>query len=156
VNPQNDTIESLAAYLCQYATEYFQGADVAVDLKIPTDLPHVPLSSEIRHNLFLAFEEVISNALKHSRASQIRIEIFFTPAQFTIVIRDNGRGFMPRAGVNGASEGPTNRTKRIGNGLRNMKERLRAVGGNCQIESVPDQGTTVTLRFPLPAKNYRE
>ncbi len=56
VNPQNDTIESLAAYFCQYAGEYFQGANIAVDLKIPNDLPPVPLSSEIRHNLFLAFE----------------------------------------------------------------------------------------------------
>ena len=156
VNPQNDTIESLAAYLCQYATEYFQGTNVAVDLRIPNDLPHVPLSSEIRHNLFLAFEEVISNALKHSQASQVRVEIFFTPAQFTIVIRDNGRGFVPPARANGAPEGPTNRTRRIGNGLRNMKERLRAVGGECQIESAPNQGTTVTLRLPLPAINHRE
>lgn len=156
VNPQNDTIESLAAYFCQYAGEYFQGANIAVDLKIPNDLPPVPLSSEIRHNLFLAFEEVISNALKHSHASQIRVEIFFKPAQFTIVIRDNGRGFIPRASANGPPEGSTNGTKRIGNGLRNMKERLRAVGGDCHIESVPDQGTTVTLRLPLPARNHRE
>lgn len=156
VNPQNDTVESLAAYLCQYATEYFQGANVAVYLKMPNDLPHVPLSSEIRHNLFLAFEEVVSNALKHSHASQIRVEIFFTPAQFTIVTRDNGRGIMPRADTNGAPEGATSRIKRIGNGLRNMKERLRMVGGDCQIESVPGQGTTITLRLPLPPKNHRD
>jgi ligand-binding sensor domain-containing protein/signal transduction histidine kinase len=156
VNPQNDTIESLAAYLCQYATEYFQGANIAVDLKIPGDLPHVPLSSEIRHNLFLAFEEAISNALKHSQATQISIEIFCKPAQFTIVVRDNGRGFASRGKTGGPAENPAGGSKRIGNGLKNMKGRLEAMGGECLIESVPGQGTTVGLRLPLPTQNHHD
>ena len=59
VNPHNDTLEHLAAYLGHYATEYLQNTAVDCELHIPQGLPHHPLSAEARHNLFLAFEEAL-------------------------------------------------------------------------------------------------
>lgn len=156
VNPQNDTLESLAFYLAQYASEYFQGTDVALDLKIPDDFPHCLLSSETRHNLFLAFEEAISNVLKHSSASEVRVEMMSRPDQFITIIRDNGRGFIPRNGEGELVANGGNGTGRFGNGLRNMKKRLSAIGGECRLESAPEQGTTVILQLSLPAKNNHD
>lgn len=151
VNPHNDTLEHLAAYLGQYATEYLQNTAVECELHIPRGLPHHPLSAEARHNLFLAFEESLNNALKHGRPARIRVRMDVTPAQFEIRIIDNGSGFdcdvsdgMPNK--NGAASSHSR------NGLQNMRQRLELLGGTCSIESRPGHGTTVILTVPLSVR----
>ena len=149
VNPHNDTLEQLAAYLGQYAAEYLQNTTLELELTIAEDLPAHPLSAEIRHGLFLAFEEALGNALKHARASKIQVRMAMEAAEFTIEIRDNGRGFDP-----GPAE-PANDSKapsaRQGNGLVNMRQRLAAANGGCQIESRPGAGALIRFRLPLSA-----
>jgi signal transduction histidine kinase len=142
VNPHNDTLEHLAAYLGQYATEYLQNTAVECEMHIPRGLPHHPLSAEARHNLFLAFEESLGNALKHGQPTRIRVDMQIAPSQFTITVEDNGRGFDPAAGE-GATSG------HHGNGLQNMRQRLDILGGQCNIQSRPGRGTTVVLAVPL-------
>ena len=75
VNPRNDTLENLATYLSHYAIEYFQNTAVECELRLPPEIPHYPLSSETRHNLFLAFEEALNNVLKHSAATKVKVEM---------------------------------------------------------------------------------
>ena len=151
VNPHNDTLEHLAAYLGHYATEYLQNTAVECELHIPQGLPHHPLSAEARHNLFLAFEEALNNALKHGRASRIRVDMRFEPGRFEINVVDNGCGFdveaITSAKINLAE--PTG--KRIGNGMKNLQLRLASVGGQCRIQSQLGHGTTVSLTVPLGA-----
>ena len=71
VNPRNDTLEQLAGYPGPYAVEYFQATSIECELRLPSAIPDHPLSSETRHNLFLAFEEALNNTLKHSAASNV-------------------------------------------------------------------------------------
>jgi signal transduction histidine kinase len=151
VNPRNDSLEHLAAYLSHYADEYFQNTEVQCEMRLPRDLPHYPLSAELRHNLFLAFEEVLNNALKHSGASSVGIEMMASPQGFQINVTDNGQGFDVAAAQ---AERPANVGRRGGNGLVNMRQRLSVVGGECVVRSQPGKGTTVSLRIPLgnPAK----
>ena len=151
VNPHNDTLEHLAAYLGQYVTEYLQNTAVECELHIPRSLPDRPLSAEIRHNLFLAFEEVLNNALKHGRASRVRVEMAAGPSRFEITVADNGCGFDAAAAERTAASGAADRTKRGGNGLRNMRKRLDEIGGQSAISSRPGGGATVTLSVPLGA-----
>ncbi|HUC86534.1 MAG TPA: two-component regulator propeller domain-containing protein, partial [Candidatus Acidoferrales bacterium] len=54
VNPQNDTLENLAAYLGYFVTEYLHNTAVQCRLNIPPNLPVIPLTAETRHNVFLA------------------------------------------------------------------------------------------------------
>jgi ligand-binding sensor domain-containing protein/signal transduction histidine kinase len=146
VNPHNDTLEHLAAYLGQYATEYLQNTAVECELHIPRGLPHHPLSAEARHNLFLAFEESLNNALKHGQPTHVRVDMRLAPARFEIIVEDNGRGFDPAeagARANGSAAG------RRGNGLQNMRQRLDLLGGQCTIQSRPGHGATVILSVPL-------
>jgi signal transduction histidine kinase/ligand-binding sensor domain-containing protein len=148
VNPHNDTLEHLAAYLGQYATEYLQNTAVECELHIPRGLPHHPLSAEARHNLFLAFEESLNNALKHGRANRVRVDMQVGPSEFEIIIEDNGCGFdiditQALPGENGVA------TSRSGNGLRNMRQRLELLGGRCTIRSSAGQGTRIILSVPL-------
>jgi ligand-binding sensor domain-containing protein/signal transduction histidine kinase len=148
VNPHNDTLEHLAAYLGQYATEYLQNTAVECELHIPRGLPHHPLSAEARHNLFLAFEESLNNALKHGHPTRIRVDMQIAPRRFEIIIEDNGRGFESSTDAL-ASGAEANNSGLNGNGLQNMRQRLAILDGQCTIVSRPGHGTTVRLRVPL-------
>lgn len=150
VNPRNDTLENLAAYLSHHAEEYFQNTSVECEMRLPRALPHHPLSSEVRHNLFLAFEEALNNVLKHSGAAKVKVEMALRePAEFEIMIQDNGRGFAAAAPATGK---PQPHGARGGNGLRNMRQRLADIGGECRVQSRPGEGTIVTLRIRLNLK----
>jgi signal transduction histidine kinase len=107
---------------------------------VPDALPEVSLSAELRHNVFLAFEEALSNVLQHAGAARVRVEMRMKPDAFEICVHDDGGGFDRRTGTVSL---PGH------DGLRNMRDRLRAVGGACSISSEQGNGTTVSLRFPL-------
>ena len=147
VNPQNDSLEHLAAYLCQYAREYFENTTVECDVRMQSELPHVEMSAEIRHNLFLAFEESLNNVLKHSKASRLSIDISTDSNCLHIKIRDNGCGFEQAAAHTGKVTG--------GNGLHNLRQRLLSAGGECRIESAPGCGTCISLSVPLDSAKVR-
>jgi len=150
VNPHNDTLEHLAAYLGQYATEYLQNTSVQCELRIARGLPDHPLSAEVRHNLFLAFEESLNNALKHGEASRIQIDMYVEGGRFTIRVADNGRGFeVEQAFASLAATPSAGASSRRGNGLRNMQARLDVVGGRFDMKSEPGKGTVVTFSVPL-------
>ena len=151
VNPRNDTLEHLAAYLGQYATEYLQNTSVECELHIPRGLPHQPLSAETRHNLFLAFEEALNNALKHGQPSRVKVTMAVERARFEIAVEDNGRGFdsAMNGRLTGAAIGA--RPQGGGNGLWNMRQRLTDVGGECVISSQPGHGAYVRLSILLGA-----
>ena len=151
VNPHNDTLEHLAAYLGQYATEYLQNTAVECELRIPRGLPHHPLSAEARHNLFLAFEESLNNALKHGRPTRVRVDMQMATAQFEIKIEDNGCGF-DSATFAATMSGNGTASVQNRNGLRNMRQRLEVLGGQCHIQSRAGHGTTVTLTVPLASE----
>ncbi|HLX68499.1 MAG TPA: ATP-binding protein, partial [Verrucomicrobiae bacterium] len=118
------------------------------ELHIPRGLPHHPLSAEARHNLFLAFEESLNNALKHGRPTRVRVHMDISSAQFEIRIIDNGCGFDLTASANNTGKNGA-ATAHSGNGLQNLHQRLELLGGKCSIESRPGQGTTVVLTVPL-------
>jgi signal transduction histidine kinase len=149
VNPHNDTLENLAAYLGHYATEYLQNTAVECELRMPRGLPDEPVSAETRHNLFLAFEESLNNALKHGKASHISVSMQTVPGAFEIEIKDNGCGFAFNPVAFEIVVAAEAMLRRRGNGLVNMRQRLLDVGGQCEIESQPGKGTKVCLRVPV-------
>lgn len=145
VNPRNDTLENLVAYLSHYAVEYLQNTTIECDMRLPAEIPNYPLSSEIRHNLFLTFEEALNNVLKHSEATCVKLEMAVHHSRFDVNITDNGKGFaLPVSGAGG------------GNGLNNMRQRLADIGGECQVSSQPGGGTAVKMRIPLDIKAIRK
>jgi ligand-binding sensor domain-containing protein/signal transduction histidine kinase len=146
VNPRNDTLGNLVAYLSHYAVEYFQDTPVECELRLPPDVPHHTLASEARHNLFLAFEEALNNVLKHAAATSVVVTMSVNPSELELVVADNGKGCPPAGAPAGAAPA---RAGRVGNGMKNMRQRLAAVGGECLVAMRPGAGTTVTLRFRL-------
>ena len=137
VNPRHDTLVSLADYLAAFAAEFLASTGFALRLDVARDLPPLPLDAERRHGLFLAVREALNNAVKHSGAREVWLRLRLDAAQLFITIEDHGRGFDPAAHASG-------------DGLRNLRERLAALGGDCRIESIDGAGTRVHLRLPLP------
>jgi signal transduction histidine kinase/ligand-binding sensor domain-containing protein len=149
VNPRNDSLEELSAYLNRYGAEYFQNTPIRCRLAFPKNLPAVQLSAETRHNLFLAFQEALANALKHSGATEVTAELICGQGAVEISVADNGRGFPfhTRPETTAAREAAGQL------GLTGMCERLHSVGGECRIDSSPGHGTTVKFILPLPPIN---
>ncbi len=134
VNPRNDNLDGLVSYLNEYAAQFFQDTSIRCRLQMPVT-SELSLGTEMRHDLFLAFKEALANVLKHSRASEVYVRVVNNDSTITITIDDNGCGFNPGTGQNGHH----------GNGLRNMRKRMDAVGGQMELTTSPGHGTR--LRF---------
>ena len=137
VNPSNDTLDGLITYVCKYAQEYLALAQLRYRLEVPAQLPGIPISPELRHNVFLAAKEAVNNVVKHSEATAAWLRLRVEPGRFTLEIEDNGHGLSPGAANKGR------------NGLRNMRKRLEDVGGEFVIGPGAEGGTRVSLTAPL-------
>ena len=137
VDPQHDTVAGLLDYISAYAEDYLRVADVRCRMDLPLELPLTRVDAEIRYNLFLALKEALNNIVKHSQATEVWLRLRLAPGQFTLEIADNGRGL--------SAPGQAADRLSAGSGLANLEKRLAAVGGRCEIQSVPGKGTRVAL-----------
>jgi signal transduction histidine kinase/ligand-binding sensor domain-containing protein len=139
VNPSNDTLDGLITYICKNAQEYFAVAGLQYRLDVPPELPAAPVSPEVRHNVFLATKEAVTNVVRHAQASAVWIRLRIEQARFILEIEDNGRGV---AGLDGTAA-------QSRNGLRNMRKRMEDIGGSFSIAPAPSAGTLVRLIVPI-------
>jgi signal transduction histidine kinase len=134
MNSKNDTLDNLVSYIRVYAMEYLENSPVACKVHIPEKIEEKELSGDKRRNIFLCVKESLNNVLKHSGASLLTINIE-TNHQLIIRIHDNGRGI------------DLQNLRQFGNGLKNIQNRMLAIGGNFTIEK--KDGTVTTLTLPL-------
>jgi two-component system sensor histidine kinase UhpB len=89
-----------------------------------------------RKGLYLVFKEAVNNAVKYSTATNINVRINEDEQYLRMAIKDDGKGFDISM-------------NRSGNGVGNMKNRAKELGGETTIDSVPGKGTTVYFRIPV-------
>ena len=94
----------------------------------------------VREELFLILREGVRNAVRHSGASTITVEVNITKNQLKAAVEDDGRGFEPGEEATDAG----------GTGLTSMKERASLLGGNLNLASEPGKGTRIEILLPLP------
>jgi len=128
----NDSVENLVAYIRSYAVEFFENTSIDCYFNMPAEVPHHEISGEKRRNIFLSIKESLNNALKHSQASAIRINVSVND-QLIIEIFDNG------VGIN------MEKLRKFGNGLNNMKKRMASIEGEFFIENKEGTRTCFTL-----------
>jgi len=133
INPKNDPLYHLAAYLRHYAVKYFKITPIKCRCEFPDTMPDFHLSAECRRNLFLVAKEALHNIVKHAAATEVIIRLACTPQQLDILIEDNGIEFA------------LENLSRLGNGLHNMKKRLEDIGGTFTIQSQPACGTKIGI-----------
>ena len=136
INPRNDTVNSLSGYFSRYAQGFLAPTTIRCRLEVDECEPDKPLNSEQRHNLFLAFEEALTNVVRHAGASEVRIKSSCVDSKLLVSIEDNGRGLTHTAGQDGE-------------GLNNLRQRLAQIGGECEILTPPSGGVSVRLTLPL-------
>ncbi len=137
INPKNDTLDNLANYVFQYAQDYFQNSGLRCRLDMPAKLPEHTMSTEERHNIFMAVKEALNNVIKHAHATEVRISLSTTDDLLTILIADNGRGFIsPSPSV-------------TGDGLENMRARLRRIGGVLALANNVGGGALVRMEVRI-------
>ncbi|MEI6644445.1 MAG: ATP-binding protein [bacterium] len=137
VKTENDTAEALAGYIAQTTQKLCSGCGMRFRLDIPTFLPALTVASHLRYNLMLAFREAVTNALKHALASEISVRLVLDGNTMTIEVMDNGKGFIMGAVV-------------PGEGLANMRARMKEIKGGVVWESTLELGTKVTFYVTLP------
>jgi PAS domain S-box-containing protein len=108
-----------------------------IDIDFRSEVSSV-LPREIGICLFRVLQEALQNAVKHSGAKQINVQLAEHSNEVHLIICDSGRGFD----VNAARHGH-------GLGLTSMEERVRLVNGTVEIQSKLVQGTSVHVRVPL-------
>jgi len=139
VNPRNDTLPHLVDYLGQFTLDFLRAPGIRCRLDLPEHPPALNVSADIRHNLFLAVKEALNNIVKHADAKEVRLGVDVSNGKLRVVVRDDGHGF---------EQSPDNAWA---DGLRNMRQRMGEIGGDCAIESHAGQGTTIT--FDVPWRN---
>ncbi len=137
LNPRNDTLESLSAYIREYALKYFEPLAVKISFKYPEEFLIKNLSEEKRRNIFLTVKESLHNIAKHAWCNEITIFIKELPQQFEIIIRDDGKGFE------------SDKVRLFANGLKNMQNRIEHAGGKYKVESEKGKGTITTISMPV-------
>ena len=148
VDPQNDTLENTVNYICRYASEFVENSPLRCEFIIPTKLPDHRLSTDVRHNVFLAVKEVLNNVFKHAHAEKITLKISTHAHELEISISDDGCGMD----LNLDEKTEIGRFKRTGHGMINLRERLAAINGRFEIKSESRCGTEVRLLVPLPTR----
>jgi signal transduction histidine kinase len=139
VRPGSDSLQSLVEYISHFANEMFEGGPTRCRLDVPQEIPTRMLPPEVRHNIFLIVKEALTNALKHSGASEVHVHATASDSHLEITVQDNGAGF----------EVPPQDGHR--HGLENMRRRAEAIGAKLELSATSGKGTTVRLVTPLPS-----
>ena len=107
--------------------------------------PATGVSAEVETTLYRIIQEALNNVAKHSGAKHASIILHHASGYVEALIEDDGSGFdttKPRPAAN----------ERGGLGLSGIQERLSLLGGSFNLESAPEQGTTIVVRIPVPEK----
>ena len=101
-----------------------------------SELAH--LSKDQALIFFHICQEALANTAKHARAKRVSVNLWTTPERALMEIEDNGNGFdLDKMSMT------------LGHGLSNMHTRIRNAGGEVEIISAPNEGTTVMAWLPL-------
>jgi ligand-binding sensor domain-containing protein/signal transduction histidine kinase len=102
-----------------------------------------PLAPQIENNLLRIGQEAVGNAVRHARARTISVSLDFDSREVRLGVKDDGRGFDPRAYDDGGAGGHF--------GLVGMRERAEQMGGSAVVNSTHGEGTQVIVRIPIEA-----
>ena len=103
------------------------------------------LPADVEKGLLRIAQEALGNALRHSSAERVRLELAATDSLVTLRVEDDGHGFDP--------EEAATRSRRLG--LTSMRERAEALGGTLALDSSPGRGTTIDVEVKLGRASSR-
>ncbi len=130
----------LKAALSSHVTELGRQSGIDASFEADGDIASVP--QDVQIVAYRVAQEALSNAVRHSGAAHVRVQLERDNGSVALTIADDGRGFT----FDQASQGL---------GLAGMRERALLVNGDLQVESRPQVGTSVRLLVPIGVTDDR-
>ncbi|HSZ86217.1 MAG TPA: ATP-binding protein [Puia sp.] len=90
--------------------------------------------------LFRIVQELLNNIIKHTRAAQITVMLYYQPSLFSMMVEDDGEGF----------DVMELQKNKAGLGIKNMQNRAQLLGAEFIVSSVIGKGTTAQINLPIP------
>lgn len=115
-------------------------AGIRYEFTYDEDIDWDLLKGEAKINLYRIVQECLQNAVKHSEAEMISLNLHGSSSNIVITVSDNGRGFQTQSGKKGI-------------GHKNISSRVKKLSGTWEVKSSPGKGTTVIVRLPYPEGN---
>lgn len=96
------------------------------------------LENTLEVMIFRIIQELCTNVIKHSEASEVNIYMTQHNGSLNIIIEDNGKGFDPK-----------NSAEKSGIGLKNIEKKVEQMNGTFTIDSIISKGTTIIIDLPI-------
>lgn len=116
---------------------------ISLDLHIHNIEYRLNLTAET--NIYRIVQELVANVLKHSRATEVVIQLTRHESNMILLVEDNGIGF-----------GPAHPRQASGIGLKNIRSRVSKLDGKINIDSAIGKGTVIIIEIPLPYDKYSD
>ena len=115
--------------------ENFDGTEVRVIASTINRVDHENISTEVKFHLERIVKELVSNIVKHARASAVTFNMTLRQTHLELLLHDDGRGYDV--------------SKQSNRGLKNIEERVATLNGKMTVVSSSSTGTLVELKIPL-------
>ena len=129
LKPSELELQDFSTALKEYVSGWSESHGIPVDIRYKGD---GKLLAELEQSFFRITQEALANILKHSKASQVDIEVDLRN-DYSLKITDNGQGFDQA------------KLESNGIGLQVMKERIEKLGGEFKLSSLPTKGTCIEV-----------
>ena len=111
--------------------------NTSIQVTFSKKLDDMRFPSQIELTLYRIAQELFGNAVKHSEATSIHVDLSKQGNTLVMSFRDNGKGFDIDSVKHGF-------------GLKNLRSRASLINGKIDIYSKPSSGTVTTINVPLP------
>ncbi|MBN8694909.1 MAG: hypothetical protein J0L87_00135 [Bacteroidetes bacterium] len=136
INPNNDSMGKVVVRMREFAAEILEPLDINLHFDTDNAIQELGTKMRWRRDFYLIFKEAINNSAKYSECKNVHIAIRIINRKLQLEIIDDGKGFNILH-------------SKMGNGLTNMKNRAKNIGGEIHIQSQQNQGTHIQLFIPL-------
>ncbi|TGK02063.1 GAF domain-containing sensor histidine kinase [Leptospira selangorensis] len=126
-----------------YAKDFEKRTGIRCEIRIPVGI--LSLEKDASIALFRIFQEALTNAARHSKASSIQVSCLEEGRFLILKIQDNGIGIDPKK---------MNQSKSLG--LIGMRERAVVLGGEVSISGGPGKGASVIVKIPISNRNKED
>lgn len=136
LQPTRISEDGISEALATLAKEFKANTLMELDLQLEPEAAE-RIDGDSAAVVFHVAREALANVAKHARATRTWLSLRTVDDEILLQVIDNGHGF-DFAGTD----------SHIGHGLSNMQERAASVEGELDVVTKPNDGTTITLRFP--------
>ena len=128
----------------EWQGEEFQ-SHTGIRCEVNIEPEDIILDQERSIAIFRIFQEALTNVARHARATRVKASLKKKGGKLELKVRDNGRGI---------TEEEISDPKSFG--LMGIKERAHFLNGKVEIKGMPDRGTLITVKIPLPKKGKND